>query len=104
MTFEGYNFDVLSGLLAIPVGYFCFTKGAWSKKIAVYYNLLGLILLTTIVTIAILSMPTPMRVFMNEPTEIFITDMPYIWLPGFLVPIAYLLHIVSLKQLLGKGE
>ena len=29
MSFEGRNFDILTGLLAFPVGYYCFVKKTW---------------------------------------------------------------------------
>ena len=32
MTFEGRNADILVGLTAIPVGYFCFVRRSWSPR------------------------------------------------------------------------
>jgi hypothetical protein len=98
MSFEGRNFDVLAGLLAFPVGYYCFVKKSWSPVIAVLYNIVGLVLLLNIVTISILSMPTPLRVFHNQPDSSLLTTFPFIYLPGLLVPLAYTLHILSLRQ------
>jgi len=101
MTFEGRNFDILSGLLAIPVGYFCFTRKSWSLAWAVGFNILGLLLLLNIIVVAMLSMPTPLRHFMNEPANTLVGEFPFIYLPGILVPLAYSMHIFSLRQLLG---
>jgi len=39
---------------------------------------------------------------MNEPANTMIAHLPFIWLPAFVVPVAYFLHIVSLKQLLNS--
>lgn len=103
MTFEGYNFDVLSGLTAPLFAYYCFTQRKWSKRIAILWNLGGLVLLFTIVTIALLSFPTPMRYFMNEPANTIVTQFPFVWLPAVLVTIAYSMHFLSLKQLLMRG-
>ncbi len=103
MTFEGMNFDVLSGLLAPIVAYYCFTKGSWPKWVAVAYNILGIILVFTIVTIAILSFPTPFRYFMNEPANRIVGQIPFVWLPGILVTVAYSMHFFSLKQLLSMS-
>jgi hypothetical protein len=102
MTFEGRNFDVLTGILALPVGYFCFVKKRWPKSIAVAFNITGLGLLLNIVVIAVLSMPTPFRHFMNEPANTLVGYFPFIYLPGILVVLAYTLHIFSLRQLLLK--
>jgi len=98
MSFEGRNFDVLSGLLAIPAGYYCFVKKSWPPVAVFVYNIGGLILLLNIVTISSLSLPTPLRVFHNQPDSSLITTFPFIYLPGVLVPLAYTLHILSIKQ------
>jgi len=99
MTFEGRNFDILSGITAPVIAYYCFVKRSWPVSVAFVWNLLCLGLLTNIVTTAILSMPTPFRVFMNEPANTIVTQFPYVLLPTFLVPLAYGLHFFSLRQL-----
>ncbi len=104
MTFEGRNFDILTGLTAPVVAYFCFHRKVWSWKAAVVWNILGIALVVNIVLISILSAPTPFRVFMNEPANTFIAHLPFVWLPAFVVPVAYWLHILSIKQLLSKKE
>lgn len=101
MSFEGRNFDVIAGLTALPVGYFLQRK-VIGKKFLVAWNVVCLLLLINIVTIALLSAPLPFRVFMNEPANTFVTQFPFVWLPGALVPLAYSLHIFSLLQLTGK--
>lgn len=63
------------------------------------WNLLSLGLLINIVTIALLSIPTPFRVFMNEPANTLVAHFPFILLPGMLVPLAYGLHFLSMRQL-----
>jgi hypothetical protein len=98
MSFEGRNFDILVGLLAFPVGYYCFVKKSWPPVISLLYNIGGLILLLNIVTITALSLPTPLRVFHNQPDSSLVTTFPFIYLPGLLVPLAYTLHIISIQQ------
>jgi hypothetical protein len=51
-----------------------------------------------IVTISALSLPTPLRVFHNLPDSSLVTTFPFIYLPGVMVPLAYTLHIFSIKQ------
>jgi hypothetical protein len=98
MTFEGRNFDVLTGITAPLVAYFF----SANRRAMIVWNFLGLGLLVNIVAIAILSMPTPLQIFTNEPANTIVTKFPYVFLPGFLVPLAYGLHFLSLKQLLRK--
>ena len=98
MSFEGRNFDILVGLVALPVGYYCFVKKTWPSVVALLYNICGLIMLLNIVTITALSLPTPLRVFHNQPDSSLVTTFPFIYLPGLLVPLAYTLHIISIQQ------
>ncbi|MCI0751380.1 MAG: hypothetical protein L0Y35_06045 [Flammeovirgaceae bacterium] len=103
MSFEGRNFDVLSGITAPVVAYLAY-RNAISRPILILWNILCLGLLINIVTIAILSMPTSFQYFINEPSNTIVTQFPISWLPGFLVPLAYGLHFLSLrKELALKG-
>jgi hypothetical protein len=101
MTFEGRNLDILSGLSA-PIAAHLYTKGKISKNGLRIWNFICLGLLINIVTTAILSMPTPLRVFMNDPANTIVAEFPISWLPGLLVPLAYGLHFFSLRQLSSK--
>jgi hypothetical protein len=102
MTFEGRNFDILTGITA-PLMAWLVSKNKISKAALIVWNLAGLLLLINIVTVAILSTPSPLRVFMIEPANTIVALFPVSWLPGFLVPLAYTLHFFSLKQLLSKS-
>lgn len=102
MTFEGRNFDVVTGVLALLVGWLLAREKKYASKLAVAFNIVGMLLLLNILVIAVLSMPTPLRYFMNEPSNTLVAQFPFILLPGVLVPIAYTLHIFSLRQLLTK--
>ncbi len=104
MTFEGRNWDILVGLTAPIVAYFCFVKKSWSPRVAVVWNIAGLGLLLNIVVVSILSMPTPLRVFMNEPANTIVAQFPFVLLPAVLVPIAYSMHVLSLRQLLARRK
>ena len=97
MTFEGRNFDILTGLTAVVVAILVKNKKI-SSPLVIVWNFAGLAILVNIVTIAILSMPTPIRVFMNEPANTIVTKFPVVWLPALLVPLAYGLHFLSLRQ------
>ena len=95
MTFEGRNFDVLSGITA-PIAAYLLVK---SKAGLFIWNILSLGLLINIVAIAILSLPTPLRFFMNEPANTIVAAFPFVWLPGLLVPLAYGLSFLSMRQI-----
>ncbi len=100
MSFEGRNFDVFSGLLAVVVTLWFSTN----RRVIFWYNVVSLGLLINIVSIAVLSLPTPFRVFMNEPSSAIAATFPFVWLPAFLVPLAYGLHFLSLRQISASRE
>lgn len=99
MTIEGRNFDIVAGVLALPAGYLAARRYRNWRTIATLYNILGLGLLLNVLIIALLSMPTPLRYFMNEPAITIVGQFPFIYLPTVLVIFAYSFHILSLRQL-----
>jgi hypothetical protein len=99
LSFHGRNVDILVGLTAPVVAYACFVRRAWPARVAVWWNWAGIIILLNVVVLVQLSAPTPWRIFETDPPATFIGDWPYIWLPAFLVPLAWVLHALSLRQL-----
>ncbi|HNQ11641.1 MAG TPA: hypothetical protein PKH65_01530 [Bacteroidia bacterium] len=102
MTFEGMNYDILIGITAPLIGYFCFVKKSLPQWVAIIWNILGILLIINVVTIAALSSPFPFKYFMNEPANTLPVIWPYSLLPSVLVPIALMLHFLSIKQLVLK--
>jgi len=100
MTFEGFNYDIVVGITALMGGFVFFARGRFRKLEAFIWNIFGIMLLINIVTIAVISTPSPFRIFFNEPANTIIAYFPFIWLPGFLVPFALAMHLFSLKQIL----
>lgn len=100
MTFEWLNYDIIVGITALMAGYVFFGKGRYRWPEAILWNVFGIVLLINIVLIALLSAPTPFRVFLNEPANTFVAAFPFIWIPGFIVPFALAMHLFSLKQIL----
>jgi len=99
MSFEGRNFDIFSGILALGAAYLMVKMPIASQKIIISFNIIGILLLLNILIVALLSMPTSVRYFMNNPSAELVAQFPFILLPSVLVPIAYSFHIFSLRQL-----
>jgi hypothetical protein len=109
MTFEGRNFDILIGLSAPILGHFVDRadkagKGAKFYKLIFAWNIVGLLLVSNALMTALLSAPTPIQRFFVEPSTALVGHFPYIWLPAFVVPYAYLLHMLSLRKLLSSQK
>lgn len=99
MTFEGLNFDVLAGLTAPIAAFVCFGQGRQLRKLAIAWNVLALGLLLNVLVIAVLSHPA---IGMFESENRFVAYFPFIWLPGFVAPLALWLHVMSLRQLIRR--
>jgi hypothetical protein len=98
ITFEGRNVDILIGLTAWPVAWYCFMRRTWPVRVATLWNVAGLLILANVVFQAYLSAPTAIRMIFTQPPTGFIGTLPYVWLPTFLVPLAVWLHTASLKR------
>ena len=104
MTFEGRNFDILSGLTAPLVYWLAFRNGKINRMLLIIWNILALGLLINIVTNAFLSFPFPLQQFAFEQPNRAVLYFPYIWLPTVIVPIVLFSHLISLYQLLTGRE
>ena len=98
MSYSGYNFDILTGTTALIVAALVY-KGVAGRKLVLLWNIVGMVLLLTIVTIALLSTPTPLRVFDKEPANTWITAFPFAWLPLVMVPTALAGHLLIFRRL-----
>lgn len=102
MTFEGRNFDILSGISALLVYYFGFIKKSLDKKFILAWNFICLALLANIVINAFLSAPFPFQKFAFDQPNIAILYFPFIWLPVLVVPLVLFSHLVAIRKLWKK--
>ncbi|MGE3802782.1 MAG: hypothetical protein AB7H80_17335 [Candidatus Kapaibacterium sp.] len=102
MTFEGLNFDIITGITAPIVAWLLHRNAPSAVRIAQIWNAMGLLLVLNILIISLLSAPVPFQVFTEEPANRVVAEFPFVWLPAFVVPCAILLHIWSLRLLRQK--
>jgi hypothetical protein len=102
MTFEGYNFDVFSGLTAIPMTLYAFQNDTIKRTPLLLWNIVCLILVCIIVALAILSVATPIQQFGFDQPNIGVLKFPFGWLPAFIVPVVLFSHFAAIKQLLKR--
>ena len=72
------------------------------KRRAIVFTLFGMADLVVAVGLGVMTSPGPAQVFRTTPTSEFATQFPLALVPVFLVPLAFILHVVSLWQLLAK--
>ncbi|MBN4072929.1 hypothetical protein JYT74_02695 [Crocinitomix catalasitica] len=97
-TFEGYNFEIVTGLIALVVAYFV-QKGSIGRKGILAWNFAGLFSLAIIIFIITTSFYFPSFWCADVPlvTKEF-SQMPYLLLAGILAPMAACFHLISIKQ------
>ena len=99
MTFEGFNFDFFSGITAPIIYFLAYRSRQLGSKGLIAWNIVCLLLLINIVTIAILSAKTPFQVLSLDQPNIGITIFPFVWLPAIVVPLVFLAHVAVIRQL-----
>jgi hypothetical protein len=106
-------FGQMPALWALPAGIGDILVGASAFRVArglsapggrrrgIVFNLLGMTDLVVAVGLGITTNPGPLHLFHTTPTSALITGFPLALVPTFLVPLAFMIHVVSLWQLLG---
>lgn len=100
MTFEGWNYDILSGITALPMVWLALNNRSTAKRILLVWNSICLGLLITIVTIAVLSAKLPIQQWGFDQPNVAIQHFPFAWLPSVIVPIVLMAHLVSIRLIL----
>jgi hypothetical protein len=98
MSFSGRNWDVFTGIAATALGLWSLRRPV-GFRLARIFNIAGFALLANVVVISILSTPVSFRVFENDPPNVWIAELPFVWLPTFLVQTAFLSHLLILRRL-----
>lgn len=98
MSYSGLNFDIVTGATAIVVA-LMLRAGRGGRVMALAWNAVGAGLLLNIITIAVLSTPTPLRMFPAEPANVWITRFPFVWLPVLMVSTAIAGHLIIFRKL-----
>jgi hypothetical protein len=92
--------DIFVGAIAPLVAYWFATGKPWARRVAIGFNVVGLADLAAAIGTGVLAAPSPIRQIFTTPSTEIMTLLPMVLVPIFLVPLATLFHIVSLRQLL----
>jgi hypothetical protein len=97
MSYSGQNFDIVSGITAGALGWWLRRRPV-RRWVVTAWNVIGLLLLVNVVTVAILSTPV-FGWFGTERLNVFVTYVPFVWLPAVLVVAALMGHILVWRRL-----
>ncbi|HEY1783005.1 MAG TPA: hypothetical protein VGG79_21710 [Roseiarcus sp.] len=96
--------DVFIGATALPVAWATMRFGARVRPVVFLWNALGVADLVVALTLGALSAPGPLQVFVGPPDASPMTSLPWLIIPGFLVPMLFFIHIVIFHRLLARTE
>jgi hypothetical protein len=104
MSFEGWNFDVVTGATALVVAALLLV-GRAPRWLVVAWNVLGVVLLANILAIAVASTPV-FHAFGTAPGAVntWVGVAPFVWLPTVFVACAIAGHIVLTRRLLADAQ
>lgn len=96
LSYTGYNLDIVTGASALFVAY-ALRRGA-PRAVAVIWSCYGCLCLLAIAVIAVLSSPM-VAYFGPHELNVWVTRLPFVWLPSVLVAFALAGHIVVFRKL-----
>jgi hypothetical protein len=96
--------DVIVGMLALPLAYLLHVGAPNARRLAVAWNVLGLLDFAIAISIGVLSAAGPLQVIVPDSPNTQLGTFPTVMIPAFAVPSSILLHFLSLRQLSRSGR
>jgi hypothetical protein len=81
-----------------PIDFLGATKRL-APRSAIAWNVLGIIMVANVVVRSVLTTPGPTYLINTETANQAVTRFPYTFIPGFLAPLAVLLHVLAIRGL-----
>jgi hypothetical protein len=69
---------------------------------AATWNLLGMLDLVVAVGLGVATTPGPLHFISASPSTVLLSVLPLVLVPTFLVPISFLIHVISVRHLLRR--
>lgn len=85
--------DIFVGAMAAPVAWLAYRQITNARAIVWIWNLIGIADLIAAVGLGVMSSPGPARLIFAEPSSAIMTTLPWLLIPGFLVPLLFTVHI-----------
>ncbi len=98
LTLAGGNFEFLIALSA-PVVAWIATRGLAGRRLALVWNVVGLLSLANVGVRAVLSTPGPLNLLHAEIPNVAFGMFPYGLIPCFMAPLAVGFHLLSIRAL-----
>lgn len=102
LTYDGANFDIVVGLSA-PFVAWLYAKGFIRERLALAWNIFGLMMLANVAVRALLSAPGLLHVLTDDIPNLAIGIFPFTFIPGFMAPLALVLHVLAIRALRARN-
>ncbi len=93
--------DMAVGATAPLVAWMVARDWPGSRRVALAWNALGTLDLIDAVALGVMSSPGPVRVFAGDPSSAIMTELPWLLVPCFLVPLLFWTHLALFARLGG---
>ncbi|HWE96942.1 MAG TPA: hypothetical protein VG269_23475 [Tepidisphaeraceae bacterium] len=91
--------DIVAGLAAVPVAWMVHRQSRGWRAALIAWNVFGMADLIAAVTLGVLSSPGPLRRIYAEPGTGLMSLLPWLLIPGFLVPLLFTTHLMIFRRL-----
>jgi hypothetical protein len=99
LTYAGGNVDMFVGLSA-PIFAWIATTGRFGLRLAMAWNVLGLLSLANVAASSMLT--GPLKLISTEVPNVAMGFFPYTFIPGFLAPLAVTLHVLAIRAIAAR--
>ncbi len=94
--------DFVVGAAAPLVAWMVARDWPGSRRVALAWNALGLLDLVDAVGLGVTSSPGPLRVFVGDPSSAIMSELPWVLIPCFVVPLLVFTHLAVFARLAGS--
>ncbi len=91
--------DIFVGATAPMVAWLAYRRSTNAQTIVWIWNIIGIVDLIAAVGLGVMSSPGPLRLIFAEPSSAIMTTLPWLLIPGFLVPLLMSVHIAIFIRL-----
>jgi len=94
--------DIFVGATAVPVAWITYRRPDCARLILWIWNVIGAMDLIAALALGVLSSPGPQRLIFTEPSAAIMTTLPWLLIPGFVVPLLFAVHIGIFARLVTR--
>ena len=96
--------DIVAGVAAIGVALLVWRRASGWRAGLIAWNIFGLADLIAAVSLGVLSSPGPLQRIFAEPGAGLMSTLPWLLIPGFIVPLLAITHLAIFYRLLWRGN